>query len=666
MLSTLAFLALSSLKPIAPLGQGWLCYGGNAQHSGVFTGVSQAASGIRWQASLDDDRNYYGGDVLIHYASPMVSPANTVVYGYRFTVSGAHDNWRVVGRSGATGSQSWQMDTDYSAALIWPNDWTTVFPVTLFQLDGGQSPAGVAAAAAAGSILVRPSADSSQSTVTRYVFYTSLDDFNSHRGAYAPVKINTPLTADGNGNIFFGYEVSGAVPPNLASLGSGGIARVNVTTGATAYASVQTLGIDPTLSRPAMNAAPALSVDGSTMYVALTGGKSMLARLDASTFTVTAKVQLMDPSIGGAGAYLVNESSGSPMIGPDGHVFMGVFGNQWRESHGWMLQFDANLSQTNGSGKRLPVGAFGWDDTATVVPAHAVPSYTGSSPYLILTKYNNYDDNGSDPGADGSNRVGVIDPGSDSKTKDRQSGIPVMNEVITVLGPTRTNDDPSHPDARHEWCINSAAIDVNGRAAIINSEDGKMYRWSFVTNTLSETMALQPPTGEAYTSTVIGPDGQLYAINNSILFALGSARATAVSVYQGTAGTGQLSDIWSVDGRTYSCGSVSITGFQAAAIEADFALPSGGQTFNVTAYASGAPGVTGFLYAYDYSAQAFQLIASRPLGASITPITGSAANASRFIGPGGKVRVLVRGTTPVRTGGPPFTLAVDEATCGSV
>src|SRR5271165_4288252 len=110
-----------SVAPCA-LGQSWNGYGGNAQHSGVFTGISQSASGIHWQAPLDDDRSYYGGDVLAHYAAPMVTAGNTVVYGYRFTTNGGtnFDNWRVMARSGALGNVVWQMDTDFSAALIWP------------------------------------------------------------------------------------------------------------------------------------------------------------------------------------------------------------------------------------------------------------------------------------------------------------------------------------------------------------------------------------------------------------------------------------------------------------------------------------------------------------------------------------------------------------------
>ena len=88
-----------------------------------------------------------------------------------------------------------------------------------------------------------------------------------------------------------------------------------------------------------------------------------------------------------------------------------------------------------------------------------------------------------------------------------------MNEVITVLGPTQ---NPNLPGV-NEWCINAAAIDPLNKCAVVNSEDGHVYRWSFVTNTLSPGLKLAEPTGEAYTSTVIGPDGAIYAINNAQL-----------------------------------------------------------------------------------------------------------------------------------------------------
>jgi hypothetical protein len=102
---------------------------------------------------------------------------------------------------------------------------------------------------------------------------------------------------------------------------------------------------------------------------------------------------------------------------------------------------------------------------------------------------------------------------------DPVTGATVMNTVLTVLGPT---PDPNFPGGVREWCINTAAIDVPNRCAIVNCEDGKLYRWSFVTNTLSQTMTLTTGIGEAYTPTIVGVDGMVFAINNAVLYAVGS------------------------------------------------------------------------------------------------------------------------------------------------
>jgi hypothetical protein len=83
-----------------------------------------------------------------------------------------------------------------------------------------------------------------------------------------------------------------------------------------------------------------------------------------------------------------------------------------------------------------------------------------------------------------------------------------MNEVLTVFG-------------SKEWCVNTAAVDPATRSIVANSEDGKLYRWDLAANTLSQSVVLTPGIGEAYTPTLIGPDGTVYAINNGTLFAVG-------------------------------------------------------------------------------------------------------------------------------------------------
>jgi hypothetical protein len=142
-----------------------------------------------------------------------------------------------------------------------------------------------------------------------------------------------------------------------------------------------------------------------------------------------------------------------------------------------------------------------------------VPSYKGSSTYLVSTKYNNYAGSGT---GNGQNRVAVLDP--NATESDPVSGNPVMAEVLTVLGVTA---DPEHPGGVREWCINSAAVDPLTKSILVNSEDGTLYRWDLTTNTLTQRVVISGGLGEAYTPTSIGPDGTVYAINNAMLFAVG-------------------------------------------------------------------------------------------------------------------------------------------------
>src|SRR6185437_15784788 len=79
------------------------------------------------------------------------------------------------------------------------------------------------------------------------------------------VYINTPITVDAAGNVFFGFIVTGANPP--AGL-AGGIARISAA-GVGSWAAATTLAGDAAIVKVAMNCAPAVSPDGATVYVAV-------------------------------------------------------------------------------------------------------------------------------------------------------------------------------------------------------------------------------------------------------------------------------------------------------------------------------------------------------------------------------------------------------------
>lgn len=97
-----------------------------------------------------------------------------------------------------------------------------------------------------------------------------------------------------------------------------------------------------------------------------------------------------------------------------------------------------------------------------------------------------------------------------------------MKEVQTIISPTPDEDyRPDFPNAVREWCINMAVIDPATKSSIVSCEDGKTYRWDFASNSFTESVVLTDGIGEAYTPTLIGPDGTVYAIANGILFAIG-------------------------------------------------------------------------------------------------------------------------------------------------
>src|SRR5262249_527011 len=117
----------------------------------------------------------------------------------------------------------------------------------------------------------------------------------------------------------------------------------------------------------------------------------------------------------------------------------------------------------------------------------------------------------------------------------------VMKEVLTIAGPT---PDPTFidkfPNARREWCNNTAVVDPATRSVFANSEDGKLYRWDLTTNTFTQAVTLTPAVGEAYTPTWMGPDGKVYAINNATLFAVGHGHALTADALPGQATTETL------------------------------------------------------------------------------------------------------------------------------
>jgi hypothetical protein len=469
----------------------WPTHSHDHQHTGISSVASQPLTRIRWHVPVDLAPPQ--GEIPIHYGSPLVTALNTVIVPVK-TATG----FRVEGHNGTTGKKMWTQATKYQApsAPFLPGIGPTLSGNQLLVPDF------------AGRIIVRQTPDQARSTISRLTFFGKKNYAANPTVYQQNVQINTPLTTDSAGNLYFGFLALGPTPIGLQS----GLARI-AANGTGTWVSAASISGDAAITNIAMSCAPALSNDGNTLYIATTKANTRygyLVALNSNTLSVVNRVRLKDPS-SNQDAIIFSASSASPTVGPDGDVYFGVLENPLpnHNDRGWLLHFNGDLTQ-----KKIP-GSFGWDDTASIVSASLVPSYTGMSSYLLMTKYNNYAGSGT---GDGKNRLAILDP----NVTEHDPVLPatlVMKEVLTIVGVTPENNN--FPGAVREWCINTAAIDAATKSVIANSEDGKLYRWDLTTNTLSQSIRLTNGIGEAYTPTVIGPDGTVYAINGAILNAVG-------------------------------------------------------------------------------------------------------------------------------------------------
>ncbi len=475
----------------------WSDYAHDPQHTAISPVASQPLHRVIWQTSVDlSVPTNNTGELFIHFGTPLITRSNTVIVPVKTTGAGG---FRIESRVGGTGATNWMQSTDYVPP---PHGWYPSFSPTLTPRNRIYFPGG------GGTVYYCDTPDSTNLPVIGQIAFYGLTNYNANTNAYlGNVFINTPITSDRYGNIYFGFQVNSGTSLNLTS----GVARIDYNgTGTWIPASVA--AADGSINKVVQNCAPALSNDHKTLYVAVNSGNfgfSYLASLDSRTLAPLAHVRLKDVKTPTNDALSPDDGTASPTVGPDGDVYFGVLENPFLSNHdrGWLLHFNGALSQA-----KTP-GAFGWDDTASIVSAPLVSSYHGSSSYLLVTKYNNYSDPGI--GGSGSNKVAVLDP-NDTEI-DPVTGATVMKEILTVLGPTANTGQPGV----REWCINTAVVDPFTKSVLANNEDGKLYRWDLTSNTLSETITLTTGIGEAYTPTLIGVDGTVYAINNAILFVIG-------------------------------------------------------------------------------------------------------------------------------------------------
>ncbi|MBS1707742.1 MAG: hypothetical protein JSS65_03365 [Armatimonadetes bacterium] len=479
----------------------WVGHAGNAQHTSWSMAYTPRLERIDWTTPVDETPRYFGNSLLSHYGSICVTSRNTVVVPVKLQID---SDFVVRGLRGSNGSLVWTQASDY---VMPPHGWTPMMGPCLLPSNDRSGQEIVAFPMAGGRVAFR-NAEAPKSDLKIAAFYGD-SNFQVDPTAYKNnVRICTPLTPNMDGSVTFGFTVLGDTPLHLKS----GIAKVDAK-GHGVYAFATDLSGDAGISEVKQNGAPAVTVWTNEAYVVLNAGsfgRGVLVRLNASTLALKSRVALKDPKSGNDAA-VDNEGTACPVVGPDGDVYVGVLESPFPHNHdrGWLLHYNRDLSQT-----KVP-GAFGWDDTPSIVPASMVPSYHGPSTYLMLSKYNNY----AGVGGDGHNKIALLDPSTGFT--EPISGITTMDEVATVLSPTPDGEFPNVPGAVREWCVNSAAVDIRRKAIVLNCEDGILYRWDMKTFQLTESIRLTAGIGEAYTATVIGTDGHVYGVSNATLFAIG-------------------------------------------------------------------------------------------------------------------------------------------------
>jgi hypothetical protein len=552
-LRSLAAMALAALGATACFAQS-PTFCGNPQHTSNYPVAAQNLNRIRWTANID--LNNSGS--FAHYGAPLVTQVNTVLV----PVKTATDGFQVDAFDGVTGTPRYTLTSDY---ILPTHNWIPVYQPCV-----ATGPAGTRLyyAGAGGTMFHIDNPDSSTpGAPVREVFYTSLANYNANASAYnGAIFVNTPITADSAGNIYFGFRVQGTAPSPLNTTQSG-FARIDPS-GNGLYVLAGNAAADAIIARGPHNSAPALSNDESTLYVLVKSGTSSnygyLLGLNTTTMATRFKVFLRDPR-NNNNAGVLEDGTASPMVAPDGDVYVGIFANPSNGSRGFLLRFSGDLSVS-----KTP-GAFGWDYTPGLVPASMVPGYTGGSLYLIFAKYNNY----AFADGNGVNKITLLDPNSTQlDPHSSASGLVEMREVYTVNAPTPDSQGASFPLAVREWCINAPAVNPATNSIFAPCEDGRIYRWDLTTNTLVQTVVLTPGFGEPYIPTVIGPDGTVFTLNGGTLFALGRV-----------SGVDMTMDSSAPDLRTVIVGdSIKLTAIVASGLPSDGITPTGTVTFEALTY----------------------------------------------------------------------------------
>jgi hypothetical protein len=235
----------------------WGMLGENSSHQANALAATQPLQRVLWSRPVDLNPQYASGEeLLIHYGSPLITHNNVILWP---TKTGATDGFRIEAHNALTGGWMYAMSTDYS--LPSGSSWTPSCGPALSN-DGI-----LYVPAAGGTVMKRADPEHSNQPSYRQVFYGGSNFFNN-RALYSDgVKINTPLTVDNRGNVWFAFRTFGTTP-DKTPIGSAnllsGVAKLSASGSGQWRSAVDITGDSDSLS-VTTQCAPAVSPDGSTV-----------------------------------------------------------------------------------------------------------------------------------------------------------------------------------------------------------------------------------------------------------------------------------------------------------------------------------------------------------------------------------------------------------------
>ncbi|MBZ5719387.1 MAG: hypothetical protein LAO03_03300 [Acidobacteriia bacterium] len=466
----------------------WAQWARTPQHTGATSAVGQSPNrqlvDITFDPFAAQEQAETYGELLTHYQSPLID-GNKVFLEAK---SGTYISCQPPG-SGMPypcGPDAWNSQIWNERAFVWQGSSLT--QLWNFQSDWKPVPNGrdlsgwepvfhaawwngfVFVPGFAGTIYKLNESDGT--VVDQYKPFGPIDDPNKY--------VSGPLTVDRNGNVYFnavgldpsnpwGVDVTGAWLVKVSPIGViQSVSYSALVPGAPTMCDGSPCGSQ----RPGINAAPAISNDGMTVYtVSRAHFFSDRGYVVAATANLMPKWQAtLRGLFANSSALVWDQSSSSPVVAPDGSVLYGASSSR-NTARGYLLKFDS-------AGKYLANYNFGWDETPAI--------YAHDGTYSIILKDNHY-----------------------------FTGPYYITQLSTDLVPEWRFRSPTS----YEWCVNAPAVDANG-TVYANSEDGNVYVIS-QGGTLKGNIFLRLALGAAYTPIAIGRDGKIYTENDGDMFVVG-------------------------------------------------------------------------------------------------------------------------------------------------